>query len=109
VLEIAGLAVSGVNLALNLFKTARDAQAWQEKDIQVDDEWLKLAIEAGVLPAPECGYEWLNEHHVPSAELRGRCSPVIAHNDVQRIRYRLFLGQPASIGGRLMLVMTIRP
>lgn len=102
-----GLAVSGLNLALNLFKTVKDAQSWKESDIEVDSDWLELAIEKGILPGPSGDYQWINESRVPSAELRGTHSPIIAHNDERKIRYRIFQGGPTTIGGRLMLVKTI--
>lgn len=106
-IEIAGLAVSGLNLALNLFKTVKDARSWEERDIEVDSDWLGLAIEKGILSGPETNYQWMNEARVPSTELRGTCSPVLALNDERKIRYRLFQGGPTCIGGRLMLVQTI--
>jgi hypothetical protein len=106
-IEIAGLAVSGLNLALNLFKTAKDARSWEERDIEVDSDWLGLAIEKAILPGPDSDYQWMNESRVPSAELRTTYSPVIAHNDERRIRYRLFQGGATTIGGRLMLVKRI--
>ncbi len=108
-LEIAGLAVSGLSFALNFFKTAKDALSWDEQDIEVDAEWLDVAIEKGILPGPGSDYGWMSERRVPTAELKRTVSPVIAHNDERKIKYRLFQGKPTDAGGRNMLVKKIGP
>ena len=103
-ISIAGLVVSGFSLLNSLFTTGHDILSWAEKDIEVDGEWLDIAIEKGLLPAPIGNYAWLAEKGVPTLELKGTNQVVIAHNDETRIRYRIFRGRAGDAGGRLMLV-----
>jgi len=50
-IEIAGLVLSGVSFAKDLYKEYKDFNTWPLSDLSVDGEWLPLAIEKGLLEA----------------------------------------------------------
>jgi hypothetical protein len=94
--EIAGLAVSGVNLALTLQKSFKDWLSWKECDLEVELDWLPVALEMGVFDGKEEDFEWTRVTRLPIAELRGTHSAVIAFNDQKKIRYRIAVGPPTD-------------
>ncbi len=106
-LQIAGIAVSSIGTATNLFKTIRDLAKWEEKDIEVDNEWLPLAIKKGILEGKPEDYVWPQERHVPTHELNGKLSVVIAINEEKRLKYRVVQGHASGAGGRLILMRRI--
>src|SRR5687768_18119476 len=92
--EIAGLVVSGISLLNDLMNTFRDLKSWKEKDLPVDREWLGLAIEKGRMTGAIDSFCWVDEEKVPTKELKGKHQVVIAHNDAQKILYRIVRGRP---------------
>src|SRR5262245_15476833 len=100
-LEVAGFVVSGIGLLNDLLGTHKDMTAWQEADLLVDGRWLDVAIAKGLLTGHSNDYNWTPEARVPTLELEGTHTVVVAHNDDKKIKYRLVQGQP---GDRLVLV-----
>jgi hypothetical protein len=90
--EMAGLAVTGVNLALNLQKSFKDWLSWKEDDLQVEFEWLPAALKKGVLKGREQDFEWTRITRLPIAELEGTHAAVLAVNDKKKVRYRIVVG-----------------
>jgi hypothetical protein len=101
--EIAGLSVSGINTIFNLHKQFKDWRGWKEEDVEVDNAWLDVAIEKGVIMGKPGDYEWTRLSSLPTAELKGTKTAVVAINEEKRIRYRIVLGSPTEPGGRLIL------
>src|SRR6476646_7680354 len=101
--EIAGLSVSGLSTVLNFRKTVQDWLAWKDEDVEVDNEWLDLAINKGVLEGKPGDYEWTRLISLPTAELKGTHSAVVAINKEKRIKYRIVQGSPTEPGGRIIL------
>ena len=100
-LSIAGVMISGVGVSATLLQRYNDLNKWEEKDLEVDGAWLEAAIEAGQLSGDPAGYAWPMEAHVPTMELKGTHSTVIAVNEEKRSKYRLVRGEP---GHRHLLV-----
>jgi hypothetical protein len=48
-------------------------------------------------------YEWTRLSSLPTAELKGTKTAVVAINEKKRVRYRIVLGSPTEPGGRLIL------
>ncbi|MGQ3048078.1 MAG: hypothetical protein ACT6Q8_19730 [Niveispirillum sp.] len=101
---IAGLTISGLSLVNDLGNTIKDLRSWSEQDIEVDSDWLRLAISKGVLDGSEADYAWLLEKRLPSMELTGTHQAVVAVNTDKRIKYRIFLGNLNQASGRCILV-----
>ena len=104
-LEIAGLLVSTVGLLNDLWGTHHDLHTWTEQDLRVDEEWLPLAIEKGILPGPEEQYMWSWATHVATRELKGTHQVVVALNEERKIKYRIVQG-PESF---LILTRIVEP
>lgn len=100
-IELAGLAISGIGLLTNLLKQHKDLSKWEEKDIEVDSEWLQVAIEKGVVDGPMSELGWMSERRLPTAELKRTHAAIIAVNEEKRIKYRIVQGRP---GDRNVLV-----
>jgi hypothetical protein len=107
--EIAGLSVSGLNTVLKLRDTIQDWLAWKDEDVEVDNEWLALAIDKGVLEGKLGDYEWTRLTSLPTAELKGTHSAVVAFNKEKRIKYRIVKGSPTEPGGRVILTKKSSP
>ena len=103
-LEIAGIAISTVGTVSELFQTIRDIGAWDEADIEVDHEWLDLAIQRNILSGETSDYVWAAEKRVPTLELKGEYAVVIAINKEKRLKYRIMRGQLGGVSGRLILL-----
>jgi hypothetical protein len=106
VLEIAGLVVTVVGVLNDLAKTYVDLAKWEETDIEVDDEWLELAIEKGVLTHEVGDYMWVSESRVPTRELRGTAKVVVAVNADRRIKYRIVQGKPHHVSRNILMRKT---
>ena len=91
--EFSGLIISGIGVIHDLLKSYADIRIWKEDDLEVDGEWLTLAIEKGILQGPESSYTWSSENKVPSRELRGTHQVVVAFNAEKRIKYRIRQGE----------------
>jgi len=100
--SVAGVLVSGVGVVNDLATTFRDLRKWEERDLEVDGEWLELAKSKGLLPAAE--YGWMGERRVPSAELKGTAHTVVCYNKEKRIVYKVVQGKVTDGGGRNVLV-----
>lgn len=100
IVELAGLAISGFSLALDLKNSVSDWMAWKEQDIEADMAWLEVALAKGVLSGQPDDFAWLAISRLPRAELEGTHSAVLAENREKRIRYRIVTGHGA---GRLIL------
>jgi hypothetical protein len=103
--DIAGTAISGINLLLKLRDEYKDLNHWEEADLPVDFDWLTEAIEAKLLHGTEDQFAWMRENRVPTAELRHTHSTVIAFNSERRIKYRIVMGYGAD---RLILVQKLQ-
>lgn len=90
--EIAGFIVSGISLLNELFQTHKDLTSWIEQDLEVDAEWLPLAISKGILEGSETQYAWAKSPSVATKELQGTHQIVIARNDEKKIKYRIVRG-----------------
>jgi hypothetical protein len=101
IFELAGLTISGINLALNLQKTYKDWSSWKEADVEVDLEWIDVALDKGVIEGKNRDFEWMRLTRLPIAELKHTHSAVIAINEKKRIKYRIVVGRPDD---RLILV-----
>ncbi len=88
-LEIAGLVVTSIGLAVDLAKKFADWAKWEERDVEVDCEWLQLALEKGVLDGTEQDYDWRMLKNAPTLELQKTHSVVVALNRQKKIRYRI--------------------
>lgn len=106
VFEIAGLVLSGIGLLNDRRNTYRDIKFWSEQDLEVDREWLALAIAKGLLAASEQDYTWCRLDKVPTRELKGTHQVVVALNEEERILYRIMQG---PVGNRVVLTKKQRP
>jgi hypothetical protein len=89
-IEIAGLIFTGAGLINDLLSTYRDVNAWDERDLPVDSDWLQLAIEKGLLPKAD--YVWSAIESAPTRELRGTHQVVVAHSEDKKMLYRIVWG-----------------
>ncbi len=71
-LEIAGLVVSSIGLAADLAGRIAGWAEWEEEDVLVDNDWLALAIDEGILDGAERDYFWSIEDKVATRELSVR-------------------------------------
>jgi hypothetical protein len=92
-IELAGLVISGMSLANDLFSQHGDLASWSEQDIQVDSEWLPLALSKGVLIGAEEHYRWSMLSSVPTRTLKGTHELVYAYNKEKKIKYRILRGR----------------
>ena len=88
-LEIAGLVVTSIGLAVDLAVRVTDWAKWEECDVEVDCEWLQLALEKGELDGTEQDYDWRMLKNAPTLELKKTHSVVVALNREKKIRYRI--------------------
>ena len=91
-IEIAGLVISGVGLVTNLAKQIKDLAAWKEDDIEVDREWLELALEKNILSGTPDQFAWVHLRRLPTAELKGTHAAVVAVNESKKLKYRIVMG-----------------
>jgi hypothetical protein len=104
-IEIAGLIVSSIGLVANLAKQYKDLAAWNEADIEVDQEWLELALEKKVLLGAPDQFALLHLRRLPTVELRGTHAAVVAVNESKKLKYRIVMG---SIDDRLILCQKLQ-
>ena len=103
--EIAGLTVSAIGLLVNLHSKFKDLASWKEKDLEVDMAWLDIALKRNVLSGKNEDFAWMRLRSLPTAELSGTHSAVIAVNESKRLKYRLVVG-PAD--DRLILTQKLQ-
>jgi hypothetical protein len=94
--EIAGLAFSAIGLAVNLAGSINDWAEWDEEDLLVDNDWLALAIDEGILDGAEGDYRWSAEDKVATRVLRGTHSVVMAGSEERRTKYRVVRGRESD-------------
>lgn len=76
-IELSGLVISSIGLVTNLAKQFKDLAAWKEEDIEVDREWLELALEKKVLLGTPDQFAWLHLRRLATVELRGTHAAVV--------------------------------
>lgn len=92
-LTLAGFIITGLSFANDLYSRFLDLSNWEEKDLKVNMEYLKVAIKKGLLPGSEGDYAWVNSQNVATWELKGTHEVVFAINEVKKIKYRLVWGK----------------
>ena len=100
-IEIAGLIVSGIGLIKDLCALHDDVSSWSNEDLEVDSEWLELALQKELLSGEVTDYGWANLRSVPTRELQGTHEVVTAHNVDRKVLYRIVRGLE---GGRIVLM-----
>jgi hypothetical protein len=95
-IAIAGMLISAIGTALNLHTKYKDLMSWDERDLEVDFDWLTEALKQGVLSGEPNQFGWTRESRVPTGELRKNFETVLAVNAEKRIKYRIVMGQPGD-------------
>lgn len=103
---IAGVTISGLNLATNWIKLFKDFLKWDEKDLSVTMGYPAELIKAGKLEGSLEDYAFMRADKVPTAELKNDAAVVLAPNKEKRIRYRLVV--ESRVGPKLVLVKKLR-
>ena len=88
-IEIAGLILSGVSFAKDLYSEYRDFGTWPLSDLAVDRHWLALALEKNLLEGKPEDYVWARQEKIPTLELRGTHQVVIFFNKDKKEAYRI--------------------
>ena len=88
-IEIAGLILSGVSFAKDLYKEYKDFSTWPLTDLPVDRHWLSLALEKNLLEGTPEDYVWTQSARIPTLELRGTHEVVIFFNKDKKEAYRI--------------------
>ncbi len=91
-LEIGGLIVSGIGLIKDLYTLYGDLDTWDNEDLEVDNEWLQLALQKGILSGVEGDYSWPLLRSVPTLQLKSSHEVVTAHNADKKVLYRIVRG-----------------
>ena len=91
-IEIAGFIVSGIGLIKDLFALYDDLSSWGSEDLEVDSDWLALALQKGILAGKEGDYSWVRLRSVPTRELQGTNEVISAHNADRKVLYRIVRG-----------------
>ena len=99
-LEVAGIVISGITLAKDLYLLYEKSQSWAEQDLEVDREWLGLAIKSGIVPGGKHDFRWSSSRQVATRELKNTHQTVLAYNEDKKICYRIVRGR-----GRDQLVL----
>lgn len=88
-IEIAGLILSGVSFARDLYKEYDDFSSWPSADLPVDRHWLPLALEKNFLEGTLEDYGWARPERIPTLELQGTHEVVIVFNKDKKEAYRI--------------------
>lgn len=88
-IEIAGLVLSGVSFAKDLYKEYTDYNTWPLSDLPVDRHWLALAINRGILEGTPEDYMWARPERIPTFELEESHKVVIFFNKDKKEAYRI--------------------
>lgn len=88
-IEIAGLVLSGVGFAKDLYNEYKDYNTWPLSDLEVDRDWLPLAIEKGLLEGAPGDYVWVRPEKIPTYELKESHKVVIFFNKDKKEAYRI--------------------
>jgi hypothetical protein len=95
--SIAGLAVSGISLLNDLRGTVSDLAKWQEVDLEVDSEWLELALAKGLVEGAVSDFAWVRSERVATLELKESHDLVVAFNKDQKKKYRIVRGRASGL------------
>jgi len=76
----------------------------EQQDMEVDGEWLPLALKKGILQGNEIDYQWVSHRRVPTCELNGQSAVIIPNNENKKIVNRIVKGK---VDDRLVLVSKI--
>lgn len=93
-IEVAGLIISGISLIKDLYTVHKDLGSWEQKDLEVDRDWLPLALKHNLLSGTEADYRWVALRRVPTLELEGTHQIAVAYNDDKKIIYRIVRDHP---------------
>jgi hypothetical protein len=96
-IELAGLLISGLGLLNDIASSEQELSKWTEEDLQVDEEWLSVAIEKGLLQGSPSDYTWSWASKVPTRELKGTHQVVYAFNKEKQIKYRIVQGVDSTM------------
>lgn len=91
-IEIAGITLSGLSLATDLYNTIKRAREWKRSDLEVDRLWLDTAIKLGHLEGPTEQYRWIKAAKIPRAEMEGTHAVIVAHDKENKTIYRITRG-----------------
>ena len=92
--ELAGFAISGINSLLTFRKAYKDWSSWDERDVEVELDYLDVALEKGVIEGNKDEFAWMRITRLPTAELKGTHCAVVAINAEKKIKYRIVVGRP---------------
>jgi hypothetical protein len=105
IFEIAGLTISGINLGLNLRKAYKDWNSWDESDVEVDRDWLRVVLKKGEIKGSPQDFAWMRMKRLPTFELEGSHSAVFAFNKEKKVKYRIV--REGRLGDREILVRRV--
>lgn len=91
-IEVAGSIISGISLIKDLYTIHKDLGSWKERDLEVDRDWLPLALKHNLLTGTEADYRWVALRRVPTLELEGTYQVAVAHNDDKKVLSRIVYG-----------------
>ena len=91
-IEIAGITIGGVGLAATLVQTYKDLAGWKTEDLQVDRNWLELAMKNGRIDGAPEDYHWSRAESVETRREAGTHEIVFAAATKGRIKYRIVRG-----------------
>ena len=92
-----GESISIIGLGWQLYEKYKNAQAWETQDKLVDNKWLDLAKEKGVLePVPN--YRWARPERVETLLLARTHDLIYALDKKNKIKYRIIWGDLVLIG-----------
>lgn len=105
IIEIAGLAVSGLQLTGQAVGMYKDFSRWDEKEKLVNGKsFLDAALQKGYLEGRAEEYRWSRIDLVPEDEMSGHYQIVFAIVKEQKIKYKLIWGEGRD---RLVLMKKI--
>lgn len=86
---VAGTVIGGIGLLKDLIKTYQDWKQWEEKDMYVDEEWLPLVVEQGILDGALEDYHYSSPEKVATREAKGTHSTVYVIDKRKKLRSRV--------------------
>ena len=92
-----GESISIIGLGWKLYEKYKNAQAWETQDKLVDNKWLDLAKEKGVLK-PEPDYRWARPERVETLLLARTHDLIYALDKKNKIKYRIIWRDLVLIG-----------
>jgi hypothetical protein len=86
---VAGTVIGGIGLLRDLIKTYQDWSKWEETDMHVDEEWLPLVVEKGILDGDLDDYHYSSPEKVATREAKGTHSTVYVIDKKKKQRSRV--------------------